>query len=200
MRPNDLLPHWIQALVAAIGGGGLFVISFLDSSVATFPIINDFLVVELSIRNRARMPFYALMATLGSVLGCVFLYFLARKGGEALFHRRVGGRAAKIQRWVQHHGFLSILMAALLPPPTPFKFFVLGAAVFKVRVRSFTLALVVARAVRYFAIGFLAMRYGDAATGYLLAHKLLVSGVLLVGVLLVYIFLRLLFRAEEALE
>lgn len=194
------LPHWLQPIVlwlGSIGGVGLLLIGFLDSSFLPLPIINDLLVVELSMRNHARMPYYALMATIGSVLGCVFLYFIARKGGEIFFRKRAGGRAEKIRRWVQQNGFVSILVTALLPPPTPFKIFVLGAAVFKVPLRSFTVALLIARSLRYFAVGFLAVRYGEAATSYVLGHPLLVSGVTLFAVVIVYVTLRVFFRAEK---
>src|ERR1017187_10067029 len=81
------LPHWLQAIVASAGGLGLFLIAFLDSSILTFPVINDLLLINLSVRYPARMPYYAAMATLGSVVGCLLLYFLARKGGEAMFHK-----------------------------------------------------------------------------------------------------------------
>src|SRR5438309_8298125 len=90
---------WKQKIVAFAGGlgaPGLFLISFLDSSVLTFPVINDLLLVELSIQHPARMPLYALLAMLGSVLGCVLLFFLAEKGGEALFHKHAGDRAHAI--------------------------------------------------------------------------------------------------------
>jgi membrane protein YqaA with SNARE-associated domain len=200
-RMNQLhIPHWLQPIVlwlGSIGGVGLLLIGFLDSSFLPLPVINDLLVVELSMRNPARMPYYALMATVGSVLGCVFLYFVARKGGELVFRKRAGARAEKIRHWVQSNGFASILVTALLPPPTPFKIFVLAAAVFKVPLRSFTLALLIARSLRYFAVGFLAVKYGEVATSYLLSHPLIVSGVTLVAVALVYITLRLLFRAER---
>ena len=78
------LSGWKQKIVAFAGGlcaPGLFLISFLDSSVLTFPVINDLLLIELSIQRPALMPLYASMAALGSVLGCVLLFFLARKGG-----------------------------------------------------------------------------------------------------------------------
>src|SRR5438045_550455 len=94
--PQIHLPHWLQAAVAAGGGLGLFLIAFLDSSVLTFPVINDLLVIDLSIRFPARMPYYATMATLGSVGGCVMLYYIARKGGEAMFRKQAGPRADKI--------------------------------------------------------------------------------------------------------
>src|ERR1700757_2825697 len=93
---NAPLSGWKQKIVAfagTLGAPGLFLISFLDSSVLTFPVINDLLLVQLSIDHPARMPLYALMAATGSVLGCVLLYFIARKGGEALFRKKAGARA-----------------------------------------------------------------------------------------------------------
>src|SRR3989440_5841051 len=124
------LNGWKQKIVAFAGGlgaPGLFLISFLDSSVLTFPIINDLLLIELSIQHPARMSLYAFMAALGSVLGCVVLYFIARKGGEALFHSKAGKHSHAIRHLVEENGFLGMLVAALLPPPTPFKFFVFAA-------------------------------------------------------------------------
>ena len=105
------LPHWLQPIVlwlGSIGGVGLLLIGFLDSSFLPLPIINDLLVVELSMRNHARMPYYALMATVGSVLGCVFLYFIARKGGEIFFRKRAGGQRRKnsalgATEWIRQH-------------------------------------------------------------------------------------------------
>ena len=191
------LPHWLQGIVAAAGGVGLFVIGFLDSSVLTFPVINDLLVIELSMQNPARMPYYALMATLGSVLGCTFLYALARKGGEALFRKRAGARAEKIRRWIQRNGFTSILLTALLPPPTPFKIFVLAAAAFEVPLRAFVVALLTARSLRYFLIGFLAVRYGAAVGTYIVEHKLGVALITLGACAVVYALLRFVFRAEK---
>jgi membrane protein YqaA with SNARE-associated domain len=178
---------WKQKIVAFAGGlgaPGLFLISFLDSSVLTFPVINDLLLIELSIQRPARMPLYASMAALGSVLGCVLLYFLARKGGEALFRSKVGARAETIRRWVEKNGFGGMLVAALLPPPTPFKFFVLAAGVFEMPLVSFASAIALARTFRYFGIGYLAVRYGSQALPYLGQHKVqvAVAAVVLVGV------------------
>jgi membrane protein YqaA with SNARE-associated domain len=168
------LSGWKQKIVAFAGGlgaPGLFLISFLDSSVLTFPVINDLLLIELSMQHPARMPLYASMAALGSVLGCVLLFFIAEKGGEALFHKHAGHRAQAIHNWVVHNGFGGMLVAALLPPPTPFKVFVVAAGVFEVPLVSFTSAITLARVIRYFGIGYLAIRYGAGARPYLMSHK-----------------------------
>jgi membrane protein YqaA with SNARE-associated domain len=191
------LNSWKQKIVGfagALGAPGLFLISFLDSSVLTFPVINDLLLIELSIEHPARMPLYALMAATGSVLGCVLLYFIARKGGEAFFHRKAGHRAAAIRHWVEENGFVGMLVAALLPPPTPFKFFVFAAGVFEVPPWSYTSAITLARAIRYFGIGYLAVRYGNNALPYLKGHKLEAIVVIALFVLLSYLISRVILR------
>jgi membrane protein YqaA with SNARE-associated domain len=160
----------IVAFASGLGAPGLFLISFLDSSVLSFPIINDLLLVDLSMRHHRRMPLYALMASAGSVLGCVLLYYIARAGGEAYFHRRAGRRAHAVRHWVERNGFGGVLLAALLPPPTPFKFFVFAAGAFEVPVLAFTSAITLARLSRYFLVGFLSVRYGENAFTYLKEH------------------------------
>jgi len=162
----------IVAFAGTLGAPGLFLISFLDSSVLTFPVINDLLLVQLSIQQPARMALYALMAALGSVLGCVLLYFIARRGGEALFHRKAGERGRVIRHWVERNGFGGMLVAALLPPPTPFKFFVLAAGDFEVPLTSFTSAISLARLIRYLGVGYLAVKYGNNALPFLSQHRL----------------------------
>jgi membrane protein YqaA with SNARE-associated domain len=184
----------IAAFAGGLGAPGLFLISFLDSSVLTFPVINDLLLIELSIQHPARMPLYAAMAALGSLLGCVLLFFLARKGGEAFFHTTAGDHAHAIRHWVERNGFVGVLVAALLPPPTPFKFFVLAAGVFEVPLASFTSAIALARAFRYFGIGYLAVRYGPDAIPYLAGHKLQVSVFVIALIAISYALSRLLLR------
>jgi membrane protein YqaA with SNARE-associated domain len=194
---SSSLSGWKQKIVAFAGGlgaPGLFLISFLDSSVLTFPVINDLLLIELSIEHPARMPLYALLTALGSVLGCVLLFFIAEKGGEALFHKHAGKRAQAIHNWVVHNGFGGMLIAALLPPPTPFKVFVVAAGVFEVPLISFTSAIALARLLRYFGIGYLAIRYGAGALPYLASHKWQVAVSVIALIAISYGLSRLLLR------
>jgi membrane protein YqaA with SNARE-associated domain len=191
---------WKQKIVAfagALGAPGLFLISFLDSSVLTFPVINDLLLIELSIQKPARMPLYAAMAMIGSVLGCVLLYFIAKKGGEAFFQRKAGKRADAIRNWVKKNGFGGMLAAALLPPPTPFKIFVFAAGVFEVPLGSFTTAIALARAIRYFGIGYLAIRYGEQALPFIAQHKIQVIIGVVVFVAISYGLSRLILKDEK---
>jgi membrane protein YqaA with SNARE-associated domain len=191
------LSGWKQKIVGFAGGlgaPGLFLISFLDSSVLTFPIINDLLLIELSMQHPARMPLYAFMAALGSVLGCVLLYFIARKGGEAVFHQKAGEHAHAIRHWVEQNGFVGMLIAALLPPPTPFKIFVIAAGVFEVPLFSYTSAITIARLFRYFGIGYLAIRYGADAMPYLVHHKIQVTVFVISLVTVSYVLSRVILK------
>src|SRR5215510_9901455 len=80
--------EWIRGVAVSLGGPGLFIIAFLDSSFLSFPEVNDLLIIYLTTQHPHRMPYYALMTTLGSIGGCLALYTLARKGGEAFLRRR----------------------------------------------------------------------------------------------------------------
>ena len=115
-------------------------------------------------RSKTWMPYYAAMATLGSVAGCYALYLIARRGGDAFLRKRL--KAGHIDRALglyQRYGLLALMVPALLPPPAPFKLFVLLAGVANVRPLQFVLAVGVARGARYLALGTLAVLYGDVA-------------------------------------
>jgi membrane protein YqaA with SNARE-associated domain len=165
------LPTWLLKAITVSGAFGLMGLSFLDSTILPFPSLNDLLLIDLCIESPLRMPYYAAMATLGSVAGSVLLYFLARKGEEAAFHKKAGSQAPKIHRWMEQNGFATVVVAALLPPPTPFKLFVLAAGALGMPFRTFLAAMSIARALRFFAEGYLAIRYGLQATQFLIAHS-----------------------------
>jgi LPXTG-motif cell wall-anchored protein len=159
---------WITAFAISIGGVGLFVIGFLDSSFLSFPEINDLLVIVMVTHHPHRMLYYATMATLGSIAGCLALYFVARKGGEGLVQKRFkGGTIEWGTNLMRKYGAMALLVPALLPPPAPFKIFVLLAGVAAVPVRTFVLAIAVGRGVRYFGEGFLAILWGEQAMQYM---------------------------------
>jgi membrane protein YqaA with SNARE-associated domain len=188
--------RWIAATLPALGMGGIFLASFLDSSFVSLPLINDLLVIEMSVLRPGRMPLYAATATLGSLAGCLVLFFLARKGGEVYFQRHARGRAARIRDWLRRNEFLAVAVPAILPPPMPFKLFVLGAGVFQGDVRPFSLALIVGRGFRYFALGFLAVRYGEEAQRAMVEHKVEFALAALAFVTLSYLVTRAAFRGK----
>src|SRR5437764_1489716 len=118
----------LRALALALGAPGLFIIAFLDSSFLSLPEIADLLVVYMVTRHKARMLVYVVATLLGSMAGCLVMYFIGRKGGEALVRKRFA--SANIERTMaslRRHGVMAVLIPSLLPPPAPFKVFVLLA-------------------------------------------------------------------------
>ena len=192
------LPPWLQNSVATMGGAGIFLVAFLDSSVLSFPFVTDALVIGLSLQRPARMPYYCAMAALGSLAGCIWLYLLAKKGGEAFFHRHAGTRANNAKRWVQRYAFLSVFIPGILPPPSPFKVFVLAEGVFQVPLRTFVFAILLGRTLRYFAEGILAVRYGERVLHILMTHGGIFALCILAVFLLLYLATRWLFRDSPA--
>ncbi len=177
---------WIYGIALAIGGPGLFAIAFLDSSFISLPQINDILVVLMVTQHKNWMLYYAAMATLGSVAGCFAIYYLAERGGEAFLRKRL--RAGQIERALalyKRHGVLALVIPALLPPPAPFKLFVLMAGVAEVPRMKFVLSIAGARGLRYVILGWLAIWYGDAALELMRTHgrevALVLIGLIIAG-------------------
>lgn len=155
---------WIYGIALAIGGPGIFAIAFLDSSFISLPQINDILVVLMVTQHKTWMLYYAAMATLGSVAGCYAIYYLAERGGEAFLKKRLhAGQVERALSLYRRHGVLALVVPALLPPPAPFKLFVLMAGVAEVPRMKFVLSIAGARGLRYLILGALAIRYGDVA-------------------------------------
>lgn len=159
---------WIEAFAFTIGGFGIFVIAFLDSSFLSFPEANDFLIVLMVVRHPDRMIFYATMATLGSIAGCLALYVVGRKGGEAMIRKRFHPKSVeRTLELMRKYGGMALLVPALLPPPAPFKIFVLMGGVAAIPLRTFVVAIAVGRGVRYFGEGLMALVWGEAALNYI---------------------------------
>jgi membrane protein DedA with SNARE-associated domain len=121
------------------------------------------------------MLLFAGLTTLGSVIGCAMLYAVGRGGGAALLRNRVSGEAstARVERvrgWYDRYGMLAIIVPSLLPPPTPFKVFVLSAGTFGISWPKFLVSVTVGRSIRYFSQGILAVMYGDAAIAFVQAN------------------------------
>ena len=174
----------LGAWALSIGGPGLFVVAFLDSSFLSLPQINDLLVIWMVTKHPHRMLYYALMATLGSLAGCLVMYYFGRKGGEAMLRRRFQEhKLARARALYARYGFLSVIVPALLPPPAPFKVFVILAGVAKMPLVPFTLAVTLGRGARYAGEGLLAVWYGEQAFEFLKQHARGVSIALALTVL-----------------
>jgi membrane protein YqaA with SNARE-associated domain len=180
----ERLLSWVQGFALSLGGPGLFILSFLDSSFLSFPEVCDVLIVWLTVQHKERMLFYALMCTAGSVAGCLALYALGRRGGEAFLKRRFkAGHVERAMAGFRKYGLLAVIVPSLLPPPMPFKVFVLAAGVAKVRYIDFLAAVSIGRGIRYFGEGFLALWYGEQAIGFL-RENARVAGLVTAGLIL----------------
>jgi membrane protein YqaA with SNARE-associated domain len=167
---------WLQATALSLGAPGLFVVAFLDSSFLSLPEINDLLLIWMVTRHKELMPLYASAATLGSMAGCLTLYYLGRKGGEAFVRKRFG--SASVDRGIatfRRYGVMAVLIPSLLPPPAPFKIFVLLSGVAGISPWRFSSAIAIGRGIRYFGEGWLAVRYGEGAIAFLHEHARTVS-------------------------
>src|SRR5205085_10633962 len=160
----EAISLWLRNALLPYGGFGLMVLAICDSSFVSLPEVNDVLLMTFSINDPQSMVKFALLTTLGSVIGCALLYAVGRKGGDAFLRKSfTGERLAKVQAWYQRHGVMAVIVPSLLPPPTPFKVFVLSAGTFGISWPKFLTAVVIGRGIRYFSEGILAVVYGPAA-------------------------------------
>jgi membrane protein YqaA with SNARE-associated domain len=178
---------WIWALLKPLGVWGVFAIAAVDSSLLGMPV--DAVVVGYVYQDRHHFVFYLLMAALGSALGSLPLYLIGYFGGEEVLRKRISEeRFQKIHRSFERHKFLALMLPAMLPPPIPFKIFVLGAAIFEMRWLHFLIAIFAGRLVRFAFWSALALVYGpqivEVAGSLFRRHFSWVVGVTVVGVLL----------------
>jgi membrane protein YqaA with SNARE-associated domain len=156
----DAIRHWAHG----VGGWGLFAIALLDSSFLSFPQVADALVLLQSARQPTHMAYYAGVTTLGSLVGCFLLYGAGRRGGEVFLRRRFkASHVDRALRVYQRFGMLAVFVPATLPPPAPFKIFVLLSGAAGVSPLAFGVAVALGRGNRYFAQAWLAAAYGSHA-------------------------------------
>src|SRR6204780_3932866 len=142
-----------------LGIWGVFVIAFADSALLGMPV--DFVVATYVYRDRGRLLLYIAMASLGSALGSIPLYILGYLGGEKVLRKRISEeRFLKIHRSFERHEFWALMFPGMLPPPLPFKIFVLGAAVFEMPFRDFLVAIFLGRFVRFLVLSTLVLWFG----------------------------------------
>jgi membrane protein DedA with SNARE-associated domain len=180
----ERLVSWVQGFALALGGPGLFLIAVLDSSFLSFPEVVDLLIVVYVTHHKERMVYYATLATLGSIAGCFLLYWVGRRGGERFLRKKLHEQHVdRALAMFQKHGLLAVIIPSLLPPPVPFKPFVLIAGIAGVRTLDFLLAVALGRGVRYFGEGLLAVWYGERAAEFIKHNASTVSLVLAIAAL-----------------
>ncbi len=155
---------WVLGLMKVLGVWGVFVIAFADSALVGMPV--DFIVATYVYQDRKRMLLYVAIAALGSALGSIPLYIIGYLGGEKVLRKRISEeRFLKIHRSFEQHEFWALMFPGMLPPPVPFKIFVLGAAVFEMSFRDFLIAIFAGRCVRFLALSILVIYFGPGIVG-----------------------------------
>lgn len=168
-----LLDKFIKSLsrlsdyLIAFGPLGLFAVAVLDSSFVPLPSSADALMLLLTAAHPRWMVFYALVATAGSTLGCWILYYASRRAGRRALGRFSESKQKRVKELIDRYDVLSVLVASVLPPPFPFKLFVITAGVFRFSLTRFLVAIVVGRGFRFLLEGYFAVRYGAQAKVFL---------------------------------
>ncbi len=145
------------------GAFGLFVVALLDSTFVPLPSSADALMIVLSTAHPSWMLLYAFMATAGSALGCWILYLISRRAGARALNRFSERKQQRVKHLIERYDMIAVLVATLLPPPFPFKLFVVTAGVFRFSLLRFMLAIIAGRAFRFLLEGYFAVRYGAQA-------------------------------------
>jgi membrane protein YqaA with SNARE-associated domain len=149
------------AIFLKLGAFGLLILGVFDSSFLVLPFGNDLLLVALTARDHSRLPIYAVMATAGSVLGCVLMDLIARKGGEEGLKRIIPARRLEyVECKIRKSAGWALVFASVMPPPFPFTPFVAAAAAFQYPRRKMFTVIAGARLARFFAVGLLAVLFG----------------------------------------
>lgn len=162
LHPVKWLTRLSEYLIT-YGAFGLFMLALLDSTFVPLPSSADALMLLLSTTNPSWMLLYAFMATAGSALGCLILYLISRRAGARALNRFSEKKQAKVKNWIERYDMFAVLAATLMPPPFPFKIFVVSAGVFRFSLVRFMLAIIVGRGFRFLLEGYVAVRYGAQA-------------------------------------
>lgn len=150
---------WVLALLKPLGAWGVFAIAGIDSALVGMPV--DAVVAFYVYQDRRRFLFYVVVASLGSALGSIPLYVIGYLGGEKVLRKRISAeRFQKIHESFERHEFWALMFPGMLPPPMPFKLFVLAAAGFEMRITHFLVAIFAGRFVRFMVLAVLTLEFG----------------------------------------
>jgi membrane protein YqaA with SNARE-associated domain len=188
----------ISEYLVTFGPFGLFAVALLDSTFVPLPSSADALMLLLSTSQPRWMVFYVFIATAGSAIGCWILYLISRRAGSRALNRFSEARQKRVKELIDRYDMLSVLVATLLPPPFPFKLFVISAGVFRFSLLRFMIAIVAGRAFRFLLEGYFAVRYGAEAKAILAKYYPWIGLAVAVAVVLFVIFRKALRREAEA--
>jgi membrane protein YqaA with SNARE-associated domain len=151
--------HWLFRL----GGLGLILVALIDNSFIPIPGGLDVFTILLSARQHQLWPYYAIVATVGSVIGAYLTYKIGLQGGKETLEKKIGQRRAeRVYKKVENAGFTSVFVGVLIPPPFPAVPVLLAAGALQIPRRKFLLAVAAGRAIRYTIDALLGVYYGHA--------------------------------------
>ena len=188
LHPVKWLTRLSEYLIT-YGAFGLFMVALLDSTFVPLPSSADALMLLLSATNPRWMLLYAFMATAGSALGCLILYLISRRAGARALNRFSEAKRNRVKNWIERYDIFAVLAATLMPPPFPFKVFVVSAGVFRFSLLRFMLAIIVGRGFRFLLEGYFAVRYGAQAKEILAKYYPWI-GLGLVVAIVIFVLLR----------
>ena len=195
------LGTFIVSVPLYVAGPAMLLIGALDSSLLSLPEINDYLVVVRCYKHPRAVFIFPLFAAVGSVIGCWLLYTIIRRGGQAILRRRFRPEHIKrVESAYARFGILALAVPALLPPPMPFKIFVATAGAMEFPRRRFLLTVLIARSLRYYVEGVLAVFYGERVLRFLKDNGLIIISVVAGVCLLALIVYLLSGRGRAAVE
>ena len=169
------LGYFIVHVPIYVAGPVMILVGALDSSLLSLPEINDYLVIARCFTHPRAVVFFPLFASTGSLLGCLLLYTILQRGGLAVLHRRFKlEHVQRVERAYARFGILALAIPALLPPPMPFKIFVATAGALQFPRRRFLITILVARSIRYYVEGVLAVYYGRRVLQFLQDNGLII--------------------------
>ena len=172
------LGYFIVHVPIYVAGPAMILIGALDSSLLSLPEVNDYLVVARCYTHPKTVFFFPLFAAIGSLLGCLLLYTILSRGGRAVLHRRFRiEHVLRVERAYARFGILALVVPALLPPPMPFKIFVATAGALQFPRRRFLLTIFLARSLRYYVEGTLAVFYGQRVLRFFKDNGLLIISI-----------------------
>ncbi|MBA3247944.1 MAG: YqaA family protein [Pyrinomonadaceae bacterium] len=190
----------ISQYLVAFGPFGIFAIALLDSALVPMPGGPDAVMILLSTARPAWMPLYAVAGTVGSVIGCVILYFISQRAGGRALKRFSAAKQARVKELIDRYDVLSVLVASILPPPFPFKLFVVTAGVFRLNLLRFVIAVAAGRMFRFLLEGYLAVRFGERAKDLLAQYYPAIGITLAVLIVLFFIGRNMLKNRDQRSE
>ena len=197
------MTKWLTRLseyLITFGAFGLFAVALLDSTFVPLPSSADALMLLLSTANPSWMLLYAFMATVGSALGCWILYVRSRRAGSRALNRFSEAKQQRVKNLIERYDMWAVLAATLLPPPFPFKLFVVTAGVFRFSLLRFMLAIIAGRAFRFVLEGYFAVRYGMQAKEILAKYYPWIGLGLVAGIVLFVFVKRWIKRSADRVE